>query len=186
MGMSVVVPRYTIQDLESFPADGNRYELLDGVLLVTPAPAPLHQAVVSRIFHGVATYLSPSGLAQVFSPGAVEIEPKVHLEPDLLVVPTAEPAGGILAETRWSAIRRWWLAVEVSREGSLFYDRDHKTPAYLAVGVREVWRVDLQEEAVFVSRPGCLNELVSEQIVWHPPELPDPLTLPISRLFQVP
>ena len=49
MAMPLVVPRYTLQDLESFPDDGSRYELLDGVLLVTPAPAPLHQLVVSRV-----------------------------------------------------------------------------------------------------------------------------------------
>ena len=33
----VSVPRYTVDDLDTFPEDGNRYELLDGVLLVTPA-----------------------------------------------------------------------------------------------------------------------------------------------------
>jgi len=45
MAMPVVVPRYTLRDLESFPDDGSRYELLDGVLLVTPGPAPLHELV---------------------------------------------------------------------------------------------------------------------------------------------
>jgi hypothetical protein len=38
MGMAVSVPRYTVDDLEGFPDDGDRYELLDGILLVTPAP----------------------------------------------------------------------------------------------------------------------------------------------------
>jgi hypothetical protein len=37
--MAVSVPRYTVNDLELFPDDGDRYELLDGILLVTPAPA---------------------------------------------------------------------------------------------------------------------------------------------------
>ena len=32
MAMPLTVPRYTIQDLESFPDDGSRYELLDGIL----------------------------------------------------------------------------------------------------------------------------------------------------------
>jgi hypothetical protein len=35
MRMAIAIPRYTIEDLESFPDDGNRYELLDGMLLVT-------------------------------------------------------------------------------------------------------------------------------------------------------
>lgn len=44
MAMPMVAPRYTIADLERFPDDGNRYELLGGVLLVTPMaglPEPL-------------------------------------------------------------------------------------------------------------------------------------------------
>ena len=36
MAMAITVPLYTVDDLEHFPDDGNRYELLDGVLLVTP------------------------------------------------------------------------------------------------------------------------------------------------------
>jgi hypothetical protein len=45
MAMRATVPRYTLQDLESFPDDGNRYELVDGILLVTPAPLPPHDWV---------------------------------------------------------------------------------------------------------------------------------------------
>jgi Uma2 family endonuclease len=59
MSMPVTVPRYTLRDLVSFPDDGNRYELLDGILLVTPAPALLHQRVVSRLFTLLAAYLHP-------------------------------------------------------------------------------------------------------------------------------
>jgi Uma2 family endonuclease len=183
MAMPVVVPRYTIQDLESFPDDGNRYELLDGVLLVTPAPAPFHQAVVAQLFHILSNYVAGSGLARVFSPGAVEVQPRVHLEPDVLVVPATELAQGLDSSTRWSDIRKWWLAVEVSGSGSLYYDRDHKTPAYLAVGVREVWRVDLQDQLVVVARPGADDILVRDRIVWHPPELPEPLRISVPNLF---
>ena len=47
--MALTAPRYTVDDLEQFPEDGNRYELLDGVLLVTPAPRQVHQIVASRL-----------------------------------------------------------------------------------------------------------------------------------------
>jgi hypothetical protein len=39
MAMAITVPRYTVADLERFPNDGYRYELLDGVLIVTPSPS---------------------------------------------------------------------------------------------------------------------------------------------------
>jgi Uma2 family endonuclease len=183
MAMPLVVPRYTLQDLESFPDDGSRYELLDGVLLVTPAPAPLHQLVVSRVYGAIGEYLRPAALARVFSPGAVELEPNVHLEPDILVVPAGEPASGIKPSTRWTAIRRWWLAVEVSGKGSTPYDRDYKAPAYLALGVREVWRVDLRDRCVFVSSQQGPVRRHAGRVVWQPPELSDPLTIQVPDLF---
>ena len=115
MAMPVVVPRYTLSDLESFPDDGCRYELLDGVLLVTPAPALRHELVVARIVRALTGCL-PAGLAEVFARGSVEVEPNLHLEPDVLVVPSAELAAGMDPDTRWTTIRHWWLAVEVSGE----------------------------------------------------------------------
>ena len=42
MVMAVSLRRYTVTELDAFPPDGNRYELLDGVLFVTPAPGPMY------------------------------------------------------------------------------------------------------------------------------------------------
>ncbi len=42
MVMGVSLRRYTVTELDAFPPDGNRYELLDGVLFVTPAPGPMY------------------------------------------------------------------------------------------------------------------------------------------------
>jgi len=71
MAMAISVPLYTVDDLEHFPDDGNRYELLDGVLLVTPQAAAPHQIVVSRIQSELAASLQKPGLAHVVGPGAV-------------------------------------------------------------------------------------------------------------------
>ncbi len=185
MAMPVVVPRYTISDLDSFPDDGNRYELLDGILLVSPGPAPLHEVVVGRLLSALYIYLGPMPLARVLPRGTVELEPNIHLEPDILVIPADEPEGGIGPETRWTAVRRWWLAVEVSGHGSRVYDRDHKTPAYLALGIREVWRVDLDDRRMYVSRQDAVGELrQTDRLIWHPPELAEPLVIDVATLFE--
>lgn len=151
MAMPVVVPRYTIWDLESFPDDGNRYELLDGILHVSPGPAPMHEVVVGRFLHALNQHLMPQ-VAMVFPRGTVQVAPNNHLEPDVLVVPAKGLDGSIRRGTRWTAVRHWWLAVEVSGPDSRVYDRDHKMPAYLALGARDVWRADLDEECVYVAR----------------------------------
>ena len=106
MVMPLAVPRYTIDDLNRFPRDGNRYELLDGMLLVTPAPLPVHQIVLARLQYEIHRYLDPRSLARVVSPGAVEIAPRTHLEPDLLVFPSSYPV-----RSRWRDLRGFVAAV---------------------------------------------------------------------------
>jgi|ERR1041385_1508118 Uma2 family endonuclease len=180
MAMPLTVPSYSIADLERFPEDGNRYELLDGVLLVTPAPLPPHQVVVSRMQAELVRYAQTPGRAHVVGPGALEIAPKTHLEPDILVFPSDQPLN-----RKWSAIRRWWLAVEVFSESSVIYDREFKRNAYLAMGVPEVWLVDWIEEVVLVSRRGePVDAPCTGILTWQPPEMERPLRIELPGVFQ--
>ena len=87
MAMAVSVPRYTIADLERFPNDGYRYELLDGVLIVTPSPSNAHQIIVSRLQFRLTQAVMITGEAQVVGPGAITVPPRTQLEPDILVYP---------------------------------------------------------------------------------------------------
>src|SRR5438132_517094 len=89
MAMPLPLPTYTVDQVRAFPADGNRYELVEGMLLVTPQPAYDHQVVVARLVATLHNYLVPVGLARVVSPGEIEVVPKQHLEPDILVVPAS-------------------------------------------------------------------------------------------------
>lgn len=175
----IQVPTYTTDDLRKFPHDGQRYELLNGMLLVTPAPGTAHQVVLSRLQHALSSYLVPAGLAFCTSPGEIEIEPSVLLDPDLLVYSSSYPPG-----TPWTQISDWWLAVEVSGRSSRVYDRDFKRDAYLALGVREVWLVDLQTRQVLVSRAGEPKDVQHRDVlVWHPAEMPAPLTVDLRAIF---
>jgi Uma2 family endonuclease len=123
---------------------GNRYELLDGVLLVSPAPSFLHEIVVQRIRDELTAYLGKS--ARVFT---VQIRPCTQLEPDLLVIPAGVR---VTRKTTWSDVRDWWLAVEVSGRGARVYDRDAKQPANPRLGIREAWRADLRDCRIEVTR----------------------------------
>jgi Uma2 family endonuclease len=181
MVMPLPLPTFTTDDLRSFAEDGQRYELLEGMLLVTPAPGSAHQVVLGRLFGAVQRHLATDGMAHAVSPGEIEVAPKTLLEPDLLVFPASYAPG-----TAWRKIRGWWLAAEVFSPSSRVYDRAYKRDAYLSLGVREVWLVDLDERAVFVSRGGEAGRDVRHagQLLWTPAELREPLAIDVASLFQ--
>ena len=145
MAMAISVPLYTVDDLEHFPDDGNRYELLDGVLLVTPQAAAPHQIVASRIQIELAISLQKPGLAHVVGPGAVVRMPRTQLQPDILVYPAR-----FSPSTDWRNVTEHWLAVEVLSRSSRIYDREFKRDAYFALGLKQVWLVDWRDQSVEV------------------------------------
>ena len=181
MAMAVSVPRYTIADLERFPKDGNRYELLDGVLLVTPPPSYAHQIIVSRLQLRLLQAVMVPGAAQVLGPGAVTIPPRTQLEPDILVCPARYPLS-----SKWEDIDEHWLAVEVLSRSSRVYDRDFKRDAYLALGVQEVWLVDRGKKTVEVSRAQGSRDIVSDKLQWHVPVLALAVEIPLTEIFAGP
>ena len=73
MAMAATIPYYTVEEMERLPRDGNRYELLDGVLLVTPAPSFAHQAVATVLAMKLALEVQGRGIARVLAPGAVAV-----------------------------------------------------------------------------------------------------------------
>jgi len=182
MAMPLAVPRFTIADLDRWPPDGNRYELLSGVLLVTPAAGPIHQYVLGRLVTALTGYLGLNGPAFVVSPGVIQQSQHTQLEPDLLVVP-----GRFRHPKSWRLMNDWWLAVEVSGRGSRIYDRDFKAGAYLELGVREAWRVDLRERTVDRFVPGSpLGSGFGEAITWRPPGMGHEFRLECRELFDDP
>ncbi len=155
--------QFTVEELEAFPADGNRYELLYGVLLVTPQAGLPHQVVATRLALLLGAFIKDEPQVQICAPGAVEIRPSIHLEPDILI-------GNMPILPRWDAVQDHWLAVEVSGSGSRVYDRDYKRDGYLGIGVKEVWIVDLDLERVFVSRAGGETDVPHDRTVtWRTP-----------------
>ena len=178
MGMAASIPYYTVDDLEHLPRDGNRYEVLDGVLLVTPAPAPAHQIIVGRISTLLSNAVAIPGHAFVFMDGAVSFPPRTQLEPDILIVPSRTPI-----PEKWTEFRDYWLAVEVYSPSSRIYDHDFKRENYLRLGVKEVWLVDRIERTVEISRAIGASEVVSDVVVWNPPTLDVEVRMDLSAIF---
>ena len=87
--MGMVAPvYYTVDMVRALPEDGNRYEVVHGELLVTPAPRPWHEVILGRLHSTLATYLRDHSVGHVFA-GRSDISwgQDILVEPDLFVVP---------------------------------------------------------------------------------------------------
>ena len=178
MVMPLPVPRLTIDMLDDFPDDGTRYELLEGMLLVTPAPSYAHQIVATRLATMLTNALA--GDAQVVAVGAIQRGKDTQLQPDVLVCPPE-----FRPTLNWRDIRGWWLAVEVLSPSSRLYDRDVKRGAYLALGVREYWIVDPGDCSVEVwSRAHNEPRRATELIVWQPTALGREIVIDLRHAFR--
>jgi Uma2 family endonuclease len=124
----------TIDDLEPLPYNGNRFELDDGVLVVTPPPMAGHQHVVQRLSEilGVAR---PPGF-QVFPGLGVQMSRVQYRIPDLVVV----KAGEVGFKDR-SAVKPPVLVVEVASPSTAIYDRNRKKDVYEGFGIESYWIV---------------------------------------------
>lgn len=75
----------TYRDYEALPADGRRYELLDGALLVTAAPGLPHQRLVGELFVLLRQHVRAHGLGVVFvSPVDCILSDTTVVQPDLV------------------------------------------------------------------------------------------------------
>jgi Uma2 family endonuclease len=76
---------WTVDDLETLPDDGLRYELLDGTLIVSPAPVPRHQRAIVRLVLLLSAGC-PADHEVFVAPLDWQPDRRTSLEPDLLVV----------------------------------------------------------------------------------------------------
>src|SRR5215831_17511536 len=77
MHMPTLRRHWTVDDLDDLPDDGQRYEVIDGELFVTPAPSFNHQAAVGAIHRLLADYLDRERVGYVLvAPADVRFSPK--------------------------------------------------------------------------------------------------------------
>lgn len=180
MGMAAPV-YFTADMVRTMPDDGNRYEVVYGELLVTPAPWPWHQVVVHRLSVAIELYLraDPVGLV-LSSPADISWGPDVLVQPDVFVVPLGE------ARTlTWSRMRTLLLVAEVLSPSTSRSDRFLKRLRYREAGVPLYWVVDGDERSVEVWTPSDDFPIVErEQLVWYPQGAREPFTLGLQELFR--
>ena len=140
--------QWTYAAYAALPDDGNRYEIIDGVLYMAPAPIPEHEHIIALIIARLVVALDDTGLGQVFTSPYVHVGSSV-LRPDVVVVLTAH--AGIIAEK--NLIGPPDLVIEVASPSTAAYDRDvvfGKRGAYARAGIPEYWLVDPQQRTIEV------------------------------------
>jgi Uma2 family endonuclease len=180
MGMAAPI-YYTADMVRALPDDGNRYEVVYGELLVTPAPRLLHQELVRRLLVALSAYLDANPVAHVLpSPADISWGPDVLLQPDVFVVPLEE------ARTlTWSRVQTLLLVAEVLSPATARNDRFLKRLRYREAGVPLYWVVDGDARAVEIWTPADDFPLVErERLVWHPPGATHPLAIALGDLFR--
>jgi len=181
MGMLQVTEGWTTAMVRALPDDGNRYEVVDGELLVTPAPRLLHQEAVVQLLLAVRPYVDRHGLGCVLtSPADIEFDPRTLVQPDLFVAPLH--AGRRPRD--WREITQLFLAVEVLSPSTARADRTVKRRRYQRHAVPQYWLVDLDARLVERWRPeDDRPEIVSDTLLWHPDPTIPPLEIELPRFF---
>jgi len=184
MAMPVHVPDldWTVDRALALPSDGNRYEVLDGELFVTPAPSVPHQLILSRLFTQLHAYIDTNRLGYLlWSPADIAFSPRRLVQPDLFVVPWR--ASGLPHD--WSDITALLLAVEVLSPSSARADRHRKRVIYQEQGVGEYWIVDGDARLVERWRPtDARPEILTTAFDWQPRAGLSPQRVHVPSLFE--
>ncbi|TLF74510.1 Uma2 family endonuclease [Nocardia cyriacigeorgica] len=132
----------TLADWDALPEDNSRsYELVEGVLIVSPRPLALHQRAIWRLAGQLESQLPEKlgALPEVELIVDAKAPPTVRI-PDLIVVPTTEIEGN---PARWDA-DDVLLAVEILSDGSRRTDRVTKFAEYAEIGIQCYWLIDIE------------------------------------------
>ena len=124
----------TVADLEVMPDDGRRYELIDGMLFVSPAPGFRHQKMVAQVVVRL-DQVCPEDLHVLPAPFAVRTANDTEVQPDVLVARDED-----LTEKNLPTAPL--LAVEILSPSTTLYDLNTKKAAYQRMGVASYWVVD--------------------------------------------
>src|SRR5215469_14033514 len=134
---------FTVAELDRMPDDGHRYELLDGMLVVSPRPNNPHQEVAAELL-GLLRAACPAGLRALPEP-AVQLSRETEFAPDLVFIRQDQVTSAKCTEPPL-------LVVEIRSPSTALIDLNRKKAAYERFGVECYWVVvpDLDKPELIV------------------------------------
>lgn len=181
MAMPAAPINWTAERIRALPDDGNRYEVIDGELFVSPAPSWEHQRAAFAMAKRLDAYLDGRMLGTVYiAPADVEFRYDRMVEPDLFVVPLVD---GRRPRT-WEDVRRLLLAVEILSPSTARADRLAKRTLYQREQVPQYWIIDVAARLIERWGPDDSRpEIVVGQLQWHPEPQAPPLEIDLDDYF---
>lgn len=148
---SPLLHRYTLEEFWSLPEpkDGSHYELIGGILFVSPPPNPPHGDIGAYMTDSLTDYLRSHGKpGRVYHPQEAihtDKDTGTYLEPDMMYVSNElRKKMGRMKRTTAD------IVFEYLSEGTAIYDQTTKADTYLVLGVKELWLVDPVTETIEV------------------------------------
>mgnify|MGYP005845512345 CR=1 FL=1 len=166
--------RWTIADLEGFPDNGNRYEIIDGELFVTRVPHLDHQDVAGLIYAELLRWSLQSKLGKPFlTPGIIFSESDAVI-PDVIWISHERRSQLIDSSGHLTGAPELIVEVLSKSEKDKKRDRETKLKLYSVQGVSEYWIADLEQELIEVFRRenGILKKAMT---LFKPDRLTSPL-----------
>ena len=138
---------WTYNEYLNLPDDGKRYEIADGVLLLTPSSTGSHQDTIGEVCFYLRSHVKLAGLGLVIqAPFIVELSAKDVFQPDIFVVMNAH----LDRVQEKKVVGAPDLVVEVSTSGTAAFDRLTRYDTYEYTGVLEYWILNLERRTVEV------------------------------------
>lgn len=169
----------------ALPDDGKHYELIEGELVLNPAPVPHHQWIIGNIYYALRSYFESYGGGRAYlSPVDVVLSSENVLEPDIVVV-MADRMPLVGPKNLQGPPN---IAIEVLSVGSRRKDEVTKKRLYERFGVDEYWIADPETEIVKIYRRAgdtfdrAMETSTETGGVLTSPLLPD-FSLDVNRVF---
>ncbi len=138
--------KYTYKDYLN-TSDDERYELIEGDMLMTPAPSTIHQRISRKIEFMLEKFVTENDLGEVFyAPCDVYLDDDNVVQPDILFI--SKERSNIIAEKNIQGAPD--LVIEIISESTAYRDFVQKKKLYAKFRVKEYWIVIPEEESIEV------------------------------------
>jgi len=173
--MALETHRWTRADLERLPNDGNKYEVIHGELLVSPAPRPAHVYIQEALFRLLLPFCDALGLYVSIVSAFVSEDSETI--PDTVVRQRVMPP-----PERWDDAPVPVLVVEVLSRSTKRNDEVKKRAFYMEAGAAEYWIIDGKARSLRVITSSS-DRVEAQTVRWSPPGTSASLDIDLPRFF---